>query len=192
MSEHFLYVYGPSSGPYKIGISNDVRRRLRDSHNYVDAAGRWKRLPANRAQPPFVARVWGRDAARRLESALFEALAACRVYSASRPMEAVNAPLEEIALAIHKCAGSLGIEVAVGRLELTSTGQTETDGATLVQLRFYGDELKGLDDLRRAEPDLPSRTEMVKRCVMRAIEAPGSGRKEWGGPDDRPTLLCCI
>jgi hypothetical protein len=31
--------------------------------------------------------------------------------------------------------------------------------------------LKGLDDLRRAEDDLPSRTEMVRRLVDQALKA---------------------
>ena len=38
----------------------------------------------------------------------------------------------------------------------------------LVQARLDKNELKKLDDMRRKEPDLPSRAEMVRRLINRA------------------------
>lgn len=38
----------------------------------------------------------------------------------------------------------------------------------LVQVRLSGAELKRLDDMRRAEDDLPSRAEMIRRLIARS------------------------
>jgi hypothetical protein len=39
-----------------------------------------------------------------------------------------------------------------------------------LQMRVSVEFLKGLDDLRRAEMDLPSRTEMIRRLVDQALK----------------------
>lgn len=41
----------------------------------------------------------------------------------------------------------------------------------ILQIRIRGDLVAALDDLRRSEPDLPSRSEMVRRLIERAGDA---------------------
>jgi len=38
----------------------------------------------------------------------------------------------------------------------------------LIQVRVSDDDISAIDELRKAEPDLPSRSEMVRRLVERA------------------------
>lgn len=41
----------------------------------------------------------------------------------------------------------------------------------ILHMRLEAAEKAALDDLRRAEPDLPSRSEMVRRLIQRALDA---------------------
>ena len=41
-------------------------------------------------------------------------------------------------------------------------------GAEILRMRVTADVMAALDNLRRMEPDLPSRTEMVRRLIDRA------------------------
>jgi hypothetical protein len=45
---------------------------------------------------------------------------------------------------------------------------------TFFQMEVLGDEMQMLDELRRREPDLPSRAAMMRRLIERAAE---KGRK---------------
>lgn len=49
------------------------------------------------------------------------------------------------------------------------TSHTNTRSGVL-QLRIDDDTTARLDDLRRAEDDLPSRSEMIRRLIARAAE----------------------
>lgn len=40
----------------------------------------------------------------------------------------------------------------------------------ILQMRLSADLKTMLDDLRRAEPDLPSRSEMIRRLIQRAAK----------------------
>lgn len=39
----------------------------------------------------------------------------------------------------------------------------------ILQMRLSGELKKALDELRRREPDLPSRSEMIRRLIEKAI-----------------------
>ena len=45
----------------------------------------------------------------------------------------------------------------------------------IIQIRIQSSLLAVLDDLRRAEKDLPSRSEMVRRLIARAAKEKGLG-----------------
>lgn len=62
-----------------------------------------------------------------------------------------------------------------GRKPLTGIPRTKP-----VSSVFSEDELRALDEWRRQQPDMPSRSEAVRRFVMaglEAIERKGKGRK---------------
>ena len=42
----------------------------------------------------------------------------------------------------------------------------------ILHMRISADLRDGIDELRRREPDLPSKSEMVRRLVMRALASP--------------------
>lgn len=48
----------------------------------------------------------------------------------------------------------------------------------ILHMRLEEAEKSALDDLRRAEPDLPSRSEMVRRLIQRALDAQKRDRKK--------------
>lgn len=47
----------------------------------------------------------------------------------------------------------------------------EMEKDAILHMRLQEDLKRSLDDLRRQEPDLPTRSEMVRRLIQRAIEA---------------------
>ena len=53
-----------------------------------------------------------------------------------------------------------------------SRGRPATGVGTPVHIRFHDDLLTKLDDFRRREKDLPSRSEAVRRLVEQAIDSP--------------------
>lgn len=51
---------------------------------------------------------------------------------------------------------------------------TTTEGTNpLFNMRLAPEYLTWLDDLRRQEPDIPTRSEMARRCIERAATAAG-------------------
>lgn len=48
----------------------------------------------------------------------------------------------------------------------------------ILHMRLEVAEKSALDDLRRAEPNLPSRSEMVRRLIQRALDAQKRERKK--------------
>lgn len=58
---------------------------------------------------------------------------------------------------------------------LTKRSYSEDDGEmekdAILHMRLEVDLKQAIDDLRRAEPDLPNRSEMVRRLISRAAEA---------------------
>lgn len=48
----------------------------------------------------------------------------------------------------------------------------------ILHMRLEAAEKSALDDLRRAEPDLPSRSEMVRRLIQRALDAQKRERRK--------------
>ena len=51
-------------------------------------------------------------------------------------------------------------------------GRPATGVGTPVHVRFHDDLLNKLDNFRRREPDLPSRSEAIRRLVERALTTP--------------------
>jgi hypothetical protein len=47
----------------------------------------------------------------------------------------------------------------------------------ILHMRISADLRDGIDELRRREPDLPSKSEMVRRLVMRALGKEDAPRK---------------
>lgn len=47
----------------------------------------------------------------------------------------------------------------------------DMDKDEILHMRLQGDLKRALDDLRRVEPDIPTRSEMVRRLIQRAIES---------------------
>lgn len=58
-----------------------------------------------------------------------------------------------------------------------SRGRPPTD-TEAVNLRLPRDMIKRLDDLRRVEPDLPTRPEMIRRILQAWIEQNAAGNVE--------------
>lgn len=47
----------------------------------------------------------------------------------------------------------------------------------LIQIKMEAARVRALDELRKREPDLPSRTDMVRRLIDRAATEPPKRRK---------------
>lgn len=47
----------------------------------------------------------------------------------------------------------------------------------ILQMRIAGELVEQLDELRRQEPDIPTRSEMVRRLISRAAEVRKGKRK---------------
>ena len=58
----------------------------------------------------------------------------------------------------------------------TKRGRPRVDTAP-VTLRFGRADIKEIDDWRRVDPDLPSRTEAIRRLVKRGLIVKWKGRK---------------
>lgn len=60
----------------------------------------------------------------------------------------------------------------------TSVDDGEMEKDEILHMRLEGELKTGLDDLRRVEPDVPTRSEMVRRLIRRAMETQKRERKK--------------
>jgi predicted GIY-YIG superfamily endonuclease len=102
VSPCFVYVIGPKAGPYKIGISRDINKRLRDlgSGSPVRLFLMWKQLFSDRVD------------ARAVEAELHNALASSWSHG-----EWFDIPLEEAILAVQAMRTVRGVRRAPSEIQ---------------------------------------------------------------------------